>query len=44
VASVVDQDVDFNSSRTEPLMQLDDCRNICKIDLLNDDLDAELLA
>jgi hypothetical protein len=28
VASVVDQDVDLNSSLTEPLMQWDDCRNI----------------
>jgi hypothetical protein len=28
VASVVDQDVDLNSPLTEPLMQLDDGRNI----------------
>ena len=43
MAGVVDQDVDLSSRRTEPLMQLDDGRNVGKIDLLNDDLDAELL-
>jgi len=44
VASVVDQNVDLNSALMEPLMQLDDCRNIRKIDLLNNDFDAELLS
>jgi hypothetical protein len=44
VASVVDQDVDRNASVVDPLMQLDDCRNILQIDLLHDDFDAVPLA
>jgi hypothetical protein len=44
VASVVYQDVDRNPSLAEPLMQLDDGRNIRKIDLLDDDVDAICLA
>jgi hypothetical protein len=44
VAGVVDQDVDRNPSLAKPLMQLDDGRNIRKIDWLDDDVDAMSLA
>jgi hypothetical protein len=44
VAGVVNQDVDRNALLAEPLMQLDDCRNIRQIDLLHDDIDAVPLA
>ena len=43
VAGVVDEDVNRNASLAKSLMQLDDCRNIRKIHLLHDDLNAELL-
>ena len=44
MTGVVDQNVDRNAALAEPLMQLGDCRNIRKIDLLHDDLNAVLPA
>ena len=44
VVGIVYQDVDRNPSLAKPLMQLDDGRNIRKIDLLDDDVDATSLA
>jgi hypothetical protein len=44
VAGVVDQDVDRNALLAKPPIQVDDCRNIRKIDLLHDDIDAVMLA
>ena len=43
-AGVVDQDVDRNAPLAQPLLQPDDGRDIGKINLLHDDLNAVLLA
>ena len=44
VPGVVDQDVNCNASLAKPLLQSDDCRDIGKINLLHNDLDAVFLA
>jgi hypothetical protein len=44
MAGVVDQDVDRNAPVTEARMESNNCRDIGKINLLNNDLDAVLLA
>jgi hypothetical protein len=44
MTGVVDQDVDRNALLAEVPMQLDDCRNIRKIDLIHHDVDAVLPA
>ncbi len=44
VPGIIDQDVNFNASLAKSLLQSNDCRDIGKIHLLHNDLDAVLLA